>query len=629
MFTACSRKKFAGLAAVFAALSLPSASLYAQSKPINDEAPSSPRDPSESDKEEAKNRFSNGLKLMEEGTFGPALAEFKLSYAKVPRASVAINAGLCQKELGQPDEALETFENALREHRDMSADQVDVVQKNIVELRPKVGTIDVIGGEPGAKILIDNRPRGEYPPVVPLRVSAGEHIVRLVKDGFEPVEARVTVAGGAAVTTPPMRMLELKDAGKLKVTESSGQKVGVFVDGVRVGETPWEGSVGVGRHMVLLRGESIWGSAPVNVSVQSRKSTSLALKVEQLDAHLQITPTPAGAQVTLNSVVLGNGGWDGYLPSGEHRVEVRADGFKPLTQKVRLVPGEQRDLPIEIKRDDDAEIWQKPSKFVIDASTGFVVLPSLGGALSDNCSAESCSQSIGLGAMGMASAIYEFGSGIGLGLSGGYLPVWQKTSRRSSTFTPNGLDANLGHVDDKVRLGTWMVGGTIDYQPENFRIMESFRIRMRLGAGVGFGTVRDERTGEFQDANGNAYTPNAVVDFATGLIAYATPELRITRQFWNHVEFGLFLQGLALFPVSSQPTFQSKKHEAGVTVKPTSNTSAVPASFLGTYAPDTLMANGFILGIIPGFSARFTFELPKKPRATEMGLAKPANSTSF
>lgn len=626
---ACKRKNLSPLVLIFATLSLQSASVYAQTEPTKDEVTRPPETPSDDGKEEAKNRFSNGLKLMGEGAFGPALAEFKLSYAKVPRASVAINTGLCQKELGQPDEALETFENALREHRDMSDTQVAVVQKNIVELRPKVGTIDVVGGEPGAKILIDNRPRGEYPPVVPLRVSAGEHIVRLVKEGFEPVEARVSVAGGTAATTPPMRMLELKDAGKLKVTESAGKKVGVFIDGVKVGETPWEGSAGVGRHMVLLRGESIWGTAPVNVSVQSRKTTSLALKTEQLDAHLQITPTPAGAQIALDSIILGNGEWDGLLPSGDHQVEVRAEGFQSVSRKIRLAPGDQKAESIELVRDDDAYIWQKPSKFVLDASTGFVIIPSLGGTLSDDCSDDPCSQSLGLGAMGMMSAVYEFGSGIGLGLSGGYLPAWQKTTRRRSTFTPNGLEANLGNVDDKIRLGAWMLGATIDYQFEQFHIMESFRIRMKLGAGVAFSTVRDERVGEFRDSNGDIYTPNAVVDFATGLLAYATPELRITRAFGDYVELGFFVQGLALFPVSSQPTFQSKRHEAGAAFPSTSGTSAKTVAFLGTYAPDTLMANGFVLGVVPGFSARFAFELLKKPRSTEMGQARPANSASF
>src|SRR5439155_1438488 len=68
-------------------------------------------------------------------------------------------------------------------------------QREIVRLRGLVGTIDIMGAEIGAAITIDGQSRGDYPMVATLRVSAGGHVVRVYKEGFEPFEGRVDVAG--------------------------------------------------------------------------------------------------------------------------------------------------------------------------------------------------------------------------------------------------------------------------------------------------------------------------------------------------------------------------------------------------------------------------------------------------
>lgn len=591
-----------GSALLLAALgmSLAPAQSRAQSAPASSST-SSPG-PSPQAVEEADASFNRGLELYDRQAWEPALAEFLHSWDLAPAVGSAKNAGLCLEQLGRYDEALNTFERVIREFPNIKEDKKKEVQQAIVRLRPNVGTIDVTGGEPGAQILIDNRPRGEFPPVNPLRVSAGEHLVRLLKEGYEPAEVRVSVAGGTSVATSPMRMLEIKDAGKLKVIESSGRNVGVFVDGVRVGETPWEGSVSVGRHMVLLRGDGIWGTAPVNTSVKARSLTSLSLKAQELDARLQITPAPAGAQIALDSVVLGNGMWEGLLPSGAHKIEVSADGFKLVTRSVNLAPGDQQALSIKLDRDDDADIWQKPRNFVVDVTSGFTVFPSLGGALSDGCSAAPCSQLVGLGAMGIASLTYELGSGIGVGVSGGSLFVQQRTSGRTSTFTPNGLDPSVGKVDDDVRLTGWMVGGLISYR------FESIPVFLRLGLGINFATLRDERAGSFTAGDGGTVTPDRVADFVDGYFAYLMPEVRVARKFGERWEVGLFVQALALFPVPQPPRFQSTKHEAGG--------ADMSSPFLGTYAPDTLTSDKVVFGVAPGISARFAYELPRKARST-------------
>src|SRR5262249_57695196 len=98
--------------------------------------------------------------------------------------------------------------------------------------------------------------------------SAGTHLVRIFKEGFEPFETRVDVAGGqTAKVTAKLRVL--KDSGRLKVTERGGRAIDVVVDNVVVGKTPWEGLLGVGNHTVVLRGEGKLGTQPVAAAAKS------------------------------------------------------------------------------------------------------------------------------------------------------------------------------------------------------------------------------------------------------------------------------------------------------------------------------------------------------------------------
>src|SRR5262249_16597318 len=149
------------------------------------------------------------------------------------------------------DEALEMFEALLREFPSLPADDRNIAEKAILELRALVGRIDLVGAESGASVVIDGRQRGSIP-IEPVRVSVGSHLLRVSKEGFVPFETQVQVTGGQAVRVEA-KLGALTRGGRLRVTESSGKSVDVVVDNVVVGKTPWEGTLAVGGHVVLLR----------------------------------------------------------------------------------------------------------------------------------------------------------------------------------------------------------------------------------------------------------------------------------------------------------------------------------------------------------------------------------------
>lgn len=64
----------------------------------------------------------------------------------------------------------------------------------IVEQR--VGALHVTGGVPGAHVLLDGVPIGTLPMASPVRVLAGSTRLRVIADGYYPVERTITVAPG-------------------------------------------------------------------------------------------------------------------------------------------------------------------------------------------------------------------------------------------------------------------------------------------------------------------------------------------------------------------------------------------------------------------------------------------------
>jgi len=191
--------------------------------------------PSDADKAAATARFEKGLVLFDAGAFDTALVEFLEARRLYPLRNAVNNAVVCLEKLQRYDEALAKQEELLRDFGPrMSSDLRDKAQRKLLDLRALVGTIEIEGAEVGSRIVVDGQQRGEYPLLEPLRVSAGSHLVRVVKSGFEPFEARVDVTGGRSARLLA-RLSALTRSGRLRVTEQQGRPVEVLIDGANGG----------------------------------------------------------------------------------------------------------------------------------------------------------------------------------------------------------------------------------------------------------------------------------------------------------------------------------------------------------------------------------------------------------
>ena len=160
------------------------------------------------------------------------MAEFLASRELYPTRVATNNAAIALRKLQRYDEALDMFETFLRDFEVPPRERKEA-QKQLTELRALVGTIDIVGAEAGASIVVGSVDRGEYPPVKPIRVAAGTHVVRLFKEGYEPFETRIDVAGGsiASVEAKLARLMPALHVGA--IDEPLGRRAGVLLGRAR------------------------------------------------------------------------------------------------------------------------------------------------------------------------------------------------------------------------------------------------------------------------------------------------------------------------------------------------------------------------------------------------------------
>ncbi|HEY2517382.1 MAG TPA: PEGA domain-containing protein, partial [Polyangiaceae bacterium] len=504
-------------------------------------------------KEEARVHFERGLAHFDRREWSPALAEFLRSRALFPTRAATLDAAVCLREEARYDEALDLWEALLREFHDLSTQDRATADAQIAALRPFLGTIEIVGAEPQATLLIDGRNRGAYP-AGPLRIGAGVHYVRAYKEGFVPFEGRVVVAGGQAVVVEA-RLAPLVQSGQLRVTEASGRTVDVVIDGVTVGKTPWTGAIATGRHVVVLRGDGGIGTPPLDATVGFQQVVPLTAEATPLEASARITPQPPGATVSVDGVEVGRGLWEGGLHAGSHRVRVEAEGFISAERRFDLARGERSALVVSLEPDPSSATWgsRHPSRFFAELDGAAAITPSLGGDLAGRCSAP-CSAGSALGAAGIFRGGYELGVGLGFSIDAGYVRVEQTVAGRPATLTAVGNQAtDSGTARDTLRLSGLLLGASASYHRG-----DTWTLLLRLGVGALLGTSVDQRSGTFTNSQHEAFDAEAN-ESPGATYLYFAPEVRLGRRFGDHVEVSVGVEAL-LFAALSQPRWQDQNY---------------------------------------------------------------------
>lgn len=544
-------------------------------------------------KREADARYREARALYERGDWNGALGAFAAARQLRPTWASTAGVAFCLAKLKRFDEALETFEAVLREFGGELSPQVKATaQDQIDEIRRHVGALDVQGAEPGAVITVDGRGRGHYPLPGPLRLTEGTHVVLVTLQGFEPYATSVDIAADR-IARVDARLRPLRKSGLLRVNEKEGRALDVVVDGSVLGQTPWEGLLAPGEHMIALRGEGDLGTPPLRVAIEVDKTALLTLVAEELTAVLRVEPVPVNASVAVDGITIGRGLWEGRLRPGEHRIEVAAPGFRSESQAIVLGDRQRKVVGLSLERDASSPFFRargRPGRFLVDATTSLALVPGF------SCD-DSCGTTLRIdGGLATLHAGYELGMGLGFGVTAGYLGVQLSYTNTKSIVLPVGHDhispdsLLLDKVDRLTRLRGGLMGAWLGYTWG-----ERAFVHLRLGAGALVGSVLHEiMKGSLPQGIGGPISVGPLMQLHPFTYVYLTPEARVGLSLGPHAAIFAGIAVPAFLPTGQAPMWDGS-HYFGI-----------GSLGIGTIPTFELMPPAWV-AIVPGIGARYEF----------------------
>ena len=159
----------------------------------------------------AKDHYLRGVEFAKSRSWEAALAEFNASLALRRTSAASMNAAYCLQQLGRNAEALQLYQEVLRDFDSALIERErDSVRASIAELGLLVGHLTVSCDVAGATVLVDGETRGKTP-LGDLLLNPGLHVVRVMKQGYEPVQVSLTIAATETTRWSP-QLLTLEAA---------------------------------------------------------------------------------------------------------------------------------------------------------------------------------------------------------------------------------------------------------------------------------------------------------------------------------------------------------------------------------------------------------------------------------
>jgi hypothetical protein len=445
---------------------------------------------------EAKELNKNGIAMLDASDFERALDYFLRSRAVLATTKNTTNAAITLERLGRFDESLELYEELLLKYAGGLDDEDRAAIGPAMEaLRQKVGSVEV-SSNVGGTVFIDGRARGRLPLNTPLRVLAGKHTVRVTRVGFQEFESTFTVEAAKSAGVDA-KLQPLKGVGQVLVQDVGGAKADVYVDGVKLGTTPWEASLPPGKHLIWLRDGESRGSLPTWVQVIDGQAALTQLSTRPLGPELTLRVVPRTATFEVEGVELGKGSWQGRLPVGSYKIAASEPGYFGTAQRLEVSPTKDgKEVTLELKVDASHPRWPRAAgAFVADVFGGPMLGPSLNGGYEDDCPDRCESSSVPFGFQVGARAGYRFPFRMAIELGAGYMSLRQTVERtETATFdavpgeSPTTVRYDL--VDD-VHVHGPFVGVGLSWRAELGR----FYLGTRASAGVLVASARDPISG--------------------------------------------------------------------------------------------------------------------------------------
>lgn len=199
---------------------------------------------------------------------------------------------------------------------------------------PTHGSIRVIVNVPGAVVSVDGEVLGEAPATADELVP-GEHIVEARLDGYEPAQEPVNIESGQRrVVSITLQAVNLP-AGRL-VVNANVDGASVIIDNGEPRSAPVViEEPSVGAHAIVVRREG-YQEFRTTCTVAPGQNCEVQATLAPVETPVRILANVRDAELLVDDEILGPVPWEGTLPVGPHRFEIRAEGYRPFRAQLAL-----------------------------------------------------------------------------------------------------------------------------------------------------------------------------------------------------------------------------------------------------------------------------------------------------
>ena len=156
--------------------------------------------------------FTDGVRLLEKGSYGEACAKLAESQKLSPAGGTALNLGYCHEKLGHTATAHALYRDALtRATAQGRGDRADRARQKMAELEPRLARVRVsappeVMSLEGLRVEVDGAPLAD--PSQPQPVDPGDRVMKLTATGKRAVEKTIAIADEGRVVVVAFEMPE-------------------------------------------------------------------------------------------------------------------------------------------------------------------------------------------------------------------------------------------------------------------------------------------------------------------------------------------------------------------------------------------------------------------------------------
>ena len=222
-------------------------------------------------------------------------------------------------------------------------------QNVLVTLLPVTnpGGLSVTSTPRGAGLYVDDLYKGKTNQVVG-NLAPGPHRVVVTEAGYEAWSDTVTVRSGEISPVSATLVAEINPGnGDLQVS-SNPSGAAVYIDGNYQGATPPDDLLDIqdlppGTYALTVKKPGYLDYS-TSVSIQAGQREQVVASLQpgaQARASVEITSTPAGADIFVNSIYMGITPLTFHdVQEGTYTVEIRMAGYTPFSSSGQVIPGQ-------------------------------------------------------------------------------------------------------------------------------------------------------------------------------------------------------------------------------------------------------------------------------------------------